>query len=620
MSRKWLKGPESIRDQLELLNANTRLNVTAVNGAAQMVYVPQAAIIGTDGNMLLWDKTRVYSKDYDTGVIKSVGIAGNIIEMNVEGSGVVGETVSTPGMQAPMPRLKPRAKKHQFNVGSYLYMDDGLRYTLATNLAQNFWYSGLPYFESTGGHPVNEYNSSTSYVPGQHVWLGTRDNLFMCHANSTGVSPVVGQDTPNWLPKPPLKYYPDRHYNIGHFHGDGPTDLAYLFRDSWDSGADFAILQPKGEGGYPPVLSDGVAWSAGVTSAQGYLKAAFVDVPIVGLGGETDFRLATWLPHSGTGTTVTNGHFSATASYMAGQSVINSISGGDNVAYVVREGETVSAGSGRPDQNLAQWETIPIPTTWQGVFSLICNSRYRKKYAYINHTPANISKFPDREIRKLAVVYIHDASTLRDAAGLGTYRRWLRLASAHIRDNSGGEFDGIAVFARNSISPLVADGVSYGGLLDYDADWQNTTNSTFHRVLHLRADYEGIAASYTITTIPRLERKMQDVTDSFPSYNPATSAGHAESRRVFLAQTSYTSIAPHPSSFYAPGHSPKVYHGLLSKIVSYNQSGGGYPHCIMNGQLNERNESGPGVACNNQDGFGYIDASRAVFVEGYSFD
>lgn len=605
MSRKWLKGPESIRDQLQLLNADTRLNVSAVKGASQTVNDPITGHVSIDsgvGQIQYFDKTRIYSRDKYGAPIKAIGIPGNFIESATPGSGIA---TPTPPPQLPLPAFKGKpVKKVNIHVGVPFYMDEIAANWLVNGRA-NVWADNSWNFESTNGPAsLQNYNSGSSYARGTNVLLNNDRNFVYTASPPIGQNSVPAGNAPNptgdtnfWLKKPALTYDPERMRNTGHGHGDSKFILAKTLKDLVDVGVDYIRVQQRSN---PPSLEDGEKWEL-PESDVGYFSTVILNDLPDNLVGPNGISLAFWI--QSTGYSSTRGNWNKDNSYVEGETAIDNTT--NNRLYVVKEGETVTPSNISPRDNTDQWEAVPMPAEWENLASLYTNSLYRNKVFSFMHTP----NFGDTTPRRLALVYAHEGGILggTGAIGFNTHRFWLRQFAAQLVDDSDGFFEGVAFIARNSEPPTVADEETFtGGRFSYDDDW------TAARVLLLRGDYEGWDASWNeVKPIadggkPRLERTMQGLYDNFGTFNGSRENG--ESRRVYVVPASLVSVAPHPSGFYYPGHSPELFSKFIARVIEHIQEGNGYPILDL-ANAGELAEMGAGMFVNNLNLYAYLDAA-----------
>lgn len=86
-----------------------------------------------------------------------------------------------------------------------------------------------------------------------------------------------------------------------------------------------------------------------------------------------------------------------------------------------------------------------------------------------------------------------------------------------------------------------------------------------------------------------------------------------QKHKVLNVLTSATSQAPHPSNWNLPGHTPELFKLVLQRAVN-SAVANDNPDIVSIYNVAEWAEGGPGLQPNMKDGFGYLDAVRAVAV------
>ncbi|WP_230341649.1 hypothetical protein [Methylobacillus arboreus] len=552
----------------------------------------------------VFDKTKIYTRDAYRSPLKAIGIPGNFIESATSGTVVA---TPTPAPQLPLPKFKGKpAKKVDILVGVPFYMDEVQANWLIKGAA-NVWSDDSWNFESTDGlATLRNYDIDSSFSRGTNVLLNNDRNLVYTANPPMGQNWVPAGHAPNpagdneyWLKKPALSYDPERHRNTGHGHGDSKFMLAKTLKDLADVGVDYIRVQQRTN---PPLLADGERWEVPETNYSYFTTVILNDLPS-DLVGPNGIQPVFWI--QSTGYTASRGGWNKDSSYTTAETSIDNTT--NHRLYRVRGGQAVSPNEPSPSNNPTKWELVPMPPEWVNLASVYANSLYRNKVMSFMHTPA--ANFSDRTPRRLALVYAHEGGQLggTDTIGFNTFRFWLREFSAKLVVDSGGFFEGVAFLARNSIAPTVADGVTYSnGCISYDDDWNAA------RILLLRGDYEGWGASFAETQKPRLERSMQGLYDNFGTFNGNMANG--QSRRVYVVPASLVSVAPHPSGFYYPGHSPELFSKFIARAIVRIQAGNGYPILDL-ANAGELAEMGAGMYVNNLNFYAYLDAAAENLLE-----
>ena len=364
-------------------------------------------------------------------------------------------------------------------------------------------------------------------------------------------------------------YYPDRHPSLGWYQGDNANALSWQVKWMMEAGCTWAVLQQR------VTTLDTGTWAT-ASNLQHWLYQLYTNVPAVASGA---FKTALWVPQSdSTGASAlapSNGNWSSVTAYTIGQTAINTAF--DNRQYTALTNNT----NKQPNSNPSDWAVRAIPSNWTGL-ATFCAGR------------ATSIKTITRAGKTYAVVYFFEGEVCRSTWGSGTFRNWLQDLGAAF-NTANAAWDGVAVLVRNSPAPSVCDGVAGTGVINYDTAETN-------RAFLLRADYNGTDASSGAAA------SYQGLIDAFPTFS-ATAKAEARQRRVYSISTSLKSVAPHPSTFNYPGHTPEKFAAFIAKARGEVTAGRGYPLLLIN-NVSEWAESGPGLQPNQQDGFGYLTALR----------
>jgi hypothetical protein len=192
--------------------------------------------------------------------------------------------------------------------------------------------------------------------------------------------------------------------------------------------------------------------------------------------------------------------------------------------------------------------------------------------------------------KKYPVVFTWDLELMR-----GTYDSYNGNTNlrAHLKTLGSSlqakGYDGICILARN---------------FSLGAVWTQTHLEDLENsgVILLSAGYEekyGTEASYSNSYVNYANKA------AFPT----------EKYKVLNVMTSATSQTPHPSGWNLAGHTPELFKTVLQRAVNHVSSHKN-PKMVTIYNVAEWAEGGPGLQPNKKDGFGYLDAVRAVTGNG----
>jgi hypothetical protein len=394
------------------------------------------------------------------------------------------------------------------------------------------------------------------------------------HVNTNGFTPTTGPQT-----GVNQGYFKDRHPMLGWYHGDDPKVLSWQVKWMLEAGVHGTIVQQRTPSGD---FTAGGNWT-NASNIDNWIWQLLNKVPNVGGDG---LLVSFWLPLTNVASpsgwasvAPTYSGYDPSRTYIAGETVLNNYY--DNRIY---RAKTTSLNK-QPNEHISDniWELVTMPAAWQTLVTNYANNA--SKIFTIN-----------RGGKKYALVYMFEGESCRSAWGTGTLQAWLKELGAAMH-TANPDWEGVAVLARNSTAPSKADGITYGGLFDYDA-------LETGRCLYLRGAYNGHECS------PGATSSYQSIIDNFRNTTyKASSASYAESRRVYAVPTAMQSVLPHDTGFPFAGHSPAKFGAFVSKIRQTIEQGKGYPMLTIY-NVSEWAEGGPGLQPNKQDGFGYLDALR----------
>lgn len=371
-------------------------------------------------------------------------------------------------------------------------------------------------------------------------------------------------------------YYPDRHPMLGWYHGEDLQTLAWQAKWLLQHGVDYTILQT---GAASAVVPNTATWNT-TASIDYWAYQLFNNVNNVSSSG---LKLSLWLPYSIPGVTTGVVNWVSANAYIIGNITKDSTANKMYTAITNHSGVTT-----RPGLDATNWVATPMPSEWADLVTLY--NTYKTKIAtfYRNGTA-----------KTYAIVYLFECETLRANILTDTFNAWMaELGTA--MNSANPSWDGVCVIARNSSSPYICDGVSYGGAVNYDTLETN-------RCLLVRGDYEGMDASYGVSN------SYQSVIDTFPTFN--ASRGWATSRRAYGVANSSLTVPPHGSSFNKVGHSPTKFKEMMQKVLAKQKADNSIPLLTIY-NVSEWAEGGPGLQPNKQDGFGYLTALKEA-IDSY---
>lgn len=368
-----------------------------------------------------------------------------------------------------------------------------------------------------------------------------------------------------------FNYYQDRHPMLGWYHGEDLQTLAWQSKWLLQHGVDYSILQT---GNAQSSVPNTATWNTSA-SLDYWAYQLFNNVNNVSSSG---LKLSLWLPYSITGKTISIATWASAGTYTIGDIRIDTTAQRQYTAITNHSGLTT-----RPALDATNWVATPMPSEWADLVTLY--NTYKTKIATF---------YRSGTAKTYAIVYLHSCEAeLRAPIYTGTFNAWMaELGSA--MNSANPSWDGVCVIARNSSSPAICDGVSYGGVVNYDTLETN-------RCLLVRGDYEGIEASYGASA------SYQSLIDTYPAFNG--SYGYGQSRRAYGVPTSSLTVPPHGSSFNKVGHSPTKFKEMMQKVLAKQKADNSIPLLTIY-NVSEWAEGGPGLQPNKQDGFGYLTALK----------
>lgn len=561
------------------VNEDGRLYTKQSDGTVQEVSVPPYLV----------NPTMVYDN------ATSIGLKGNLEEKETVADPTIYTTIENVKVMQPPTIVIQANKVHpDITFGAYWYNDFGMDYTRQSASAWKGWYDWRWNFKHTNGYRITtQYNASTTYSADGNTFVRYNGVLYKSRTLESGTAANVGRTPPSnptyWVLVPEPQYWEDREPMLGWYRGDDPMVLGWQVKWLVDAGIDYVVLQQRTT--LPTTHSTGT-WNQ-PAAVNHWTYQLFTNVAGVGGNG---LKLAMWLPTNGYGATGNAATptpagvgYSPSVAYETGNTVRTYGGAGYNI--IMYTALQASTGQQPRTEGSVYWTPSPMPEDWRAYVSFYAT--YKDKIATVT-----------RNGKKYAILYMHETEVLRSGIGTQTLVNWTQTLGAEM-NAAVPEWDGVALLMRNSPAPRQADGVTYAtgsATLNYDELEAN-------RVYVIRGDYDSRTS--TNSAVGSYQSKI----DSFPSYS-SEAVGRAPQRHAPCVATSVYAVPPHPSAgaatFNFPGHTPELYKKWLRKVLDWMLENNSKMLMIYN--VAEWAEGGPGLQPNKQDGFGYIDATRQVFV------